>query len=679
MIIATAGHVDHGKTELIKALTGTDTDRLPEEKRRGLSIELGFAYQPLADGTVLGFVDVPGHEKFIRNMLAGVGGIELGLLVVAADDGVMPQTREHTAILDLLGIKECVVVITKVDRVSESRVAEVEWQVSELLAPSAMAGAAVYRVCAPRGDGIDALREVLRARAAARPARLARGHFRLAVDRCFSLHGIGVVVTGTVFSGAASVGERLVVSPSGKEVRVRSIHAQNQESSWAVAGQRCALNLVGREVRGAAIRRGDWVLDPSMHAPTRRLDAEVRVLAAETRALKHWTPVHVHAGASHVTGRVAVLGGGSIAPGDVGLAQLVLDDDAALTHGDRLVLRDQSATRTIGGGQVIDPRAPKRGRARPARLAWLEAMSAPQPRDALERVLAVSPAGIGVKRFQQARNLTDAELDAVLEAGAVQLVGRVEGGVLIGAKSLRTLGDAVLAVIDRWHAERPQALGPNPGELQAALPDRPPADLVDHVLGELTSIGEVTRSGLITHRPGHRVRLDDHDARRWPEIRAVLEPADGSPPSLRPAAEVLELEPAALLGLLQRATGAGFVVPVTKNRFITLPLVARFADQAERLAQDSPAGEFSAAEFRDAAAVGRNFAIELLEFFDRSGFTQRIGDRRRLRRTASQVFGEAAKQVPEEEDRTPVGRSDFKSGEGRSTSLVGSTPTLFRQ
>ena len=371
VIVATAGHVDHGKTALVRALTGVDTDRLPEEKKRGLTIDLGFAYHPLDDDHVLGFVDVPGHERFVRNMLAGVGSIDLALVVVAADDGVMPQTREHTAILDLLGVTECLAVVSKVDKVDADRAEDVGVEIDALLSTTGMRGADIHQVSALSGAGMEALAGALRERALGLAARAANGRFRLCVDRAFMLRGAGLVVTGTVHAGVARRGERLVVTPSGHEARIRGIHAQDRPAEHALAGQRCALNLSGRDIESGAVTRGDWIVGPALHAPTDRIDARLHVLPSEARALRHWTPVHAHLAASHSTARIAVLETGSIAPGDGGRVQIVADHPLHALAGDRIVIRDQSATRTMGGGTVIDPllAQARAGPAGPSRMA----------------------------------------------------------------------------------------------------------------------------------------------------------------------------------------------------------------------------------------------------------------------------------------------------------------------
>ncbi len=383
MIIATSGHIDHGKTVLVKALTGVDTDRLPEEKARGISIDLGYAYHKLDQDNVLGFIDVPGHEKFVRNMLAGVTGIDYALLVVAADDGPMPQTEEHLAILDLLGLSAGAVAITKIDRAEPDRVEEVIELTEMLLDGTSLEGAPVFPVSGISGDGVIELRTHLETVAAAFDSSQHDGNFRLAIDRRFTVPGAGLVVTGSVFSGKVAVGDQLVLSPSGHQARVRGIHAQNRDSETGQVGQRCALNITGPDLDKEQVHRGNWVLGETVHAPTKRFDARIRLLKSEPRALKHWTPVHLHIGAADIIARIALLDGKTVAPGTSATVQLVLDEPVGALHGDRLILRDQSARRTMAGGSVIDPFAPTRGRSKPARLAAVGAMEDSDPAQAL--------------------------------------------------------------------------------------------------------------------------------------------------------------------------------------------------------------------------------------------------------------------------------------------------------
>src|SRR5262245_41034678 len=296
MIVGTAGHIDHGKTSLVKALTGVDADRLPEEKARGITLDLGYAYTRLASGATLGFVDVPGHERLVHNMLAGATGIDYVVLVVAADDGPMPQTREHLQILELLGLRRGAVALTKIDIVGAERVEQARAEVQALLDGTGFAGSQVFALSSATGAGVAPLRERIEAEARQVSLRPEGGHFRLAIDRCFTLVGTGTVVTGTVFSGAVAIGDTLVLSPPGIKVRVRSLHTQNQPAQRGAAGQRCALNLVGEGFDKSKVERGQWVLAPPLHAPTARLDVQLTLLGSESEALMHWTPAHFHLG-----------------------------------------------------------------------------------------------------------------------------------------------------------------------------------------------------------------------------------------------------------------------------------------------------------------------------------------------------------------------------------------------
>ena len=639
MIVATAGHVDHGKTALVRALTGVDTDRLPEEKKRGLTIDLGFAYHPLDDDHVLGFVDVPGHERFVRNMLAGVGSIDLALVVVAADDGVMPQTREHTAILDLLGVTECIAAVSKVDKVDAARADEVSEEIDALLDTTGMRGAEIHRVSALAGTGVEALGAALRERALGLAARAADGRFRLCVDRAFMLRGAGLVVTGTVHAGVATTGERLVVTPSGYEARIRGIHAQDRPARSARAGQRCALNLSGRDIESGAIARGDWIVDRPLHAPTDRIDVRLHVLPGETRALRHWTPVHAHLAASHSTARVAVLGAGSIAPGESGRVQLVSDRPLHALAGDRIVIRDQSAMRTMGGGTVIDPFSPRRGRARPTRLSWLDTIETGDPEQAIARATRTAETGVDADWIRRAFGVTEAEMERMLDAADAVRVPDTGTDRWFSQDHWTELQSEVLGFLETFHRERPRLHGANANDVRLGLARRVSRAVVEHALASLLSRGAIARRGVTVRLPEHRVTLGANDERVWPRVARALDPAQGSPPSLRQAAEQLKIDEAALGALLKRAANAGLAVPVTRTRFVPLTAVRSLAAHAESLAGELPEGRFTAAEYKNHAGVGRNFAIELLEYFDRSGFTERLGDRRRVRRPAAEAFG----------------------------------------
>ena len=638
MIIATAGHVDHGKTELIRSLTGIDTDRLPEEKARGLSIDLGFAYQSLTDNTILGFVDVPGHEKFIRNMLAGVAGIDLGLLVVAADDGVMPQTREHLAILDLLGIDQCIAAITKIDRVQDHRVLEVRQQVGELLRNTGRKETAVYPLCAPDNQGVDALRNALAQQAQAVSKRSIDGHFRLAIDRVFTLKGVGLVVTGMVFSGTANIGDNLLLSADGTSIRVRGIRAQNEESDCASAGERCAINIVGRGIREGTLRRGSWLLHPHLHRPTRRIDVDLRVLDTESRSLKHWTPTHLHLGADHLSARVAILTAGNIDAGEHGLAQLVLKQDAFVVHGDRFVLRDQSAQRTIAGGQVIDPYAPKRGRSRPSRIATLQAMNQDNPMDGLAAQTRISEVGVSLSEFSVAHNLTARQTDAMVESLALKRTGHHPEARVFSESQWQNLLKRIETTVENFHQDQPKRPGASIRDIQLALRPFIDTTVLDEATLQLSRENRFADQGKRFHLPSHVIEVSARDRQLWAHAMDSLAPDSGSPLSLHQAAEATGVDVRTLENSLKQAVKIGEMICITKNRYIPTFYLTRLGSAAEVLAKTSAEGNFTVVGYCEHTGVGRNFAIDLLEHFDRLGFTRRTGNNRRIERAAVTVF-----------------------------------------
>ena len=644
MIVATAGHIDHGKTSLVKALTGVDTDRLPEEKARGISIDLGFAYLPLPSGELIGFVDVPGHERFIRNMLAGVCGIDFALLVVAADDGVMPQTLEHLHILDLLHVKRGAAVVTKIDRVDAERVEQVRAEVSTLLQTTQLNGAPVMPVSAVSGAGISALRALLVAQAARPSSRKAGGeHLRYAIDRTFSVAGSGTVVTGTVFNGAVKAGDKLVVSPSGIEVRVRGIQIQGKAAASACAGERCALNLTGADL--ATVHRGDWVVAADIHRPTQRLDARITVLANENHALEHWTPVHLHLATSDVTARVATRRGSSIAPGASAVVQLVLDQPIGALRGDRFILRDQSATRTLGGGFVLDPFAPATRRSTNARLSELAAFEHDTPEEALGALLATSERAIDLARLEATYNLTAARAGEVyVEAKLIQIGKDARLGIT--AARLTALSEAVVAHVREFHAKHPQAPGVDIEALRTATAPDLSMDAFASVLRRLADERKLEASGSTARLPGHNATANSADDKLWQIVRPALETAAFNAPPLRDLAVQLKLKEAILKDFLHRKAKGGEVMKVTADRFYPRSTLATLAAVAQATAQAQPNGQFTAGQYRDSTGVGRSLAIEILEFLDTLGITQRVGDTRKMRKDFVPILGAATAPPP---------------------------------
>lgn len=637
MVVATAGHVDHGKTALVRALTGIDTDRLPDEKRRGLTIDLGFAYAPLDDGTVIGFVDVPGHERFLHNMLAGVLSMDCVLLVVAADDGPMPQTREHLAILDLIGVPELTAVVTKIDRVAGERVAAVEQELRGLLARAGFGDSPIFAVSSRTAAGIGALRAHIEAKARAWRPRPPVGGFRMPIDRSFVLTGVGVVVTGTVAAGQVAVGDRLFLTPRRLAVRVRSIHAQNQPAEAAMAGDRCALALAGSQLDKSQVERGDWLVAASLHAPVQRFDASVRTVG-DGPGLRHGGTVHVHIGTADLVGRVTVLSGRDIPAGADGHVQLVLTRATAALFGDRLVIRDQAAQHTLAGGHVVDPFPPPRRRARGERLAIVTALDRRDPADAFAALLEVEGC-VDLQRYALARNLSAEALDALVESSAPVRIGRAGGMVAVSAGRRAILHEALLDALGRWHAAHPDTAGPRKAELlrDAGRPEA--ADVLEAALFDLVAAGRVTREQAVLRLPEHRPRLAAKDEAMWQRIAALLEAGGLRPPRLRELAEALALPPEEMEKQLVRFERFGRVLRVAENRFFLPPTVLELGGIAAALAAESEDGTFTAASFKDRSGIGRNLTIQVLEFLDRIGVTRRGGEARQVIRSAEDALG----------------------------------------
>jgi selenocysteine-specific elongation factor len=628
MIVGTAGHIDHGKTALIGALCGVDTDRLPEEKRRGISIELGYAFMAAPDGTAIGFVDVPGHEKLVHTMLAGATGIDAVMLVVAADDGVMPQTREHVAIAALLGLRRGVVALNKCDRADTGRIADVRAQVDALLRGTSLEGAPVHPTSAVTGEGVPALRDWLHRQAGAPPdAPAAHAAFRMPIDRVFTLRGLGTVVTGTVATGSVQPGDALALGVAGHPVRVRSVHAQGREAARAVAGQRCALNVVGLDA--GEIGRGDWAVDPAVRLATDRLDVALTVWAGEPRTLRSGTPVHLHVGAADVVARLVVLDGAGLAPGGHGRVQLVSQRPIGAWRGDRVVLRDASATRTIAGGVVLDPLAPARHRATPQRLRELAACAQAQPADRLAALAAACPDGVDLDAYRRSSGL--------LAPWAHPADGQVTLGPPAAPWVLTTghrdaLEQAVLAALAGCHEREPDAMGIDAQRLRRLARPRLAAAVLEAAIGRMTDDGRIARQGAFLRLPAHAAALSATEARWAALLLPRIEAGGFDPPWVRDHAGALGAPEATVRMTLGALGRRGDVHRVLKDLYYHARSIERLASIARGLA--AAHGEVRAAAFRDAAGIGRNRAVQILEYFDRVGLLRRAGPGHRIRADA---------------------------------------------
>jgi selenocysteine-specific elongation factor len=637
MIIGTAGHIDHGKTTLLRALTGIDPDRLSEEKRRGMTIDLGFAYCApgggAADEPVLAYVDVPGHERFVHNMLAGVKERISRCSRVCGIGPSSAATASRTKSMPVLGIERGVVALTKSDLVPPERLAAVADELRELLAASPLAGVAIMPVSAVTGEGLVALAEHLTAVARRLGPRAVTGEFRLAIDRSFVMAGVGLVVTGTVAAGRVSIGERVLLTPCGVSARVRGIQVHNRSVPGSEAGQRCALNLAGPRLDRERVRRGEWVAAPSLFAPTSRLDAWLRLLPGVPAAgFKPGVGVQLHLGTGRVGARLVPLGDGPQPIGEPFPVRLVLKRPIAAWCGDRFILRDGAANRTIGGGVVLDPAPPARGGARPERLAALAAFGRPEPAAALTELLAISDAGVDLDRFAQGAGLT---------AGETEAAGRAAGAVVLRPPdhrygfALSQLGFAALraeisAALAAHHEASSESPGPTPEELRRAVAERLPRPVFRALVETLADQGALQIAGAALRLPGHAPALTPAAAHLWGKIRRRLDASGFEPCWVRDLARELDLSEAAMRQLMKRLARLGEVVEVAPDRFYRHRAVRRMAEIVTEMCRAAADGTLSAAAFRDRLGTGRKLAIIVLEFFDRCGLTLRRGDLRTI-------------------------------------------------
>ncbi len=558
-------------------------------------------------------------------MLAGITGVDLALLVVAADDGIMPQTLEHLELLDLLEVTEGAVALTKIDRVDSVRLAEVAASITGLLAPTHLADAPIFPVSAPGNIGIAALREHLISRAAKVSRHRHGALFRLPIDRCFTVKGAGLVVTGTIASGAVAVGDRLSVVPPGKLIRVRGLHTHQSAVETLRAGERCAINVVAAELDRSQLGRGAWLVASELAVATRHLDA--RLTRAAGAALKDGARILFCHGAAGTHGHLLLLSGDANP-----YVQIVLDQPVHLLARDAFILRGGDGQRTLAGGTVLDPFPPLRGRRRPERTAALAALDQPDARSALAALLPVAPAGIDLDRFALAWNIRPDEIEAL--RGSVGLARF--GGRGYDAAQWRQDRNAVLREVTRFHVTQPDSYGPSVAQLLRADVVTGRRQFRRAILESLIHDKELVREGAHVRRPTHVIELSRSEKVLWRRIAPLLGP-HRRPMTLHDIAAKQKLDPKIVKRLLERAGRAGYVVQIGAGRFLHKSAFLDLAVMAETLAANSNGGWFDVAAFRDRSDLGRGISIELMEHFDRIGFTQRVGDQRRVLKPAAAV------------------------------------------
>ena len=632
IIIGTAGHIDHGKSAIVRALTGNDPDRLPEERRRGITIDLGFADLALGDARI-GFVDVPGHERFVKNMLAGAHGIDAVALVIAADEGVMPQTREHFDICRLLGVKRGLVVITKTDLIEEELLPLVIEEAKELVSGSFLESAPVVPVSAKTGAGLDLLREELRGLTLTIPERSLGLLPRLPVDRVFVMKGFGAVITGTLVSGSIAEGDELELWPRHNRVRARGVQVHGKSVGRANAGQRTAVNLGGIET--SAIERGMVLAPVSSLRETQILDVRLSVLASAPRALRSRARVRFHIHAAEILARVYVLEDGRlIAPGDSGFVQLRLERPVTAVSGEHFIVRSYSPSVTVAGGQVLDPLATKhRGKDLPEVKERLELLQHGSPSSQLATFIK-SSGELGQRSEDlQARTgwtndrIAGTVIDAVKTGDVVECAG-----VFLGATVFSRLKEVALREVATHHTREPLARGLARETLRERHFAHTPPEVFKSVLGELEKSGALIAEKEILRTPEHLLELSEDDTRLRDRLSAVYETAGLAPPALDSAMESAGIPAAQKVHgrkILQLLLDRNSLVRVQGDLFFHRRALDDLISRLKQFAREhQPEAAIDVATFKDLAGVSRKYAIPLLEFFDRERITRRAGDRR---------------------------------------------------
>jgi selenocysteine-specific elongation factor len=631
MIAGTAGHVDHGKTSLVRALTGIETDRLKEEKARGITIEPGFAHWARPGGKTISFVDMPGHERFLPAMLAGASAIDFLLLVVAADDGVMPQTVEHVAVARFLGIARGAVALTKIDLADAAARLRAGAGIAALLAGTAFAASPVFPLSAATGEGIAALAAHLDAALADDVPAIGQGLFRMSVDRAFSVPGAGTVVTGTARAGRIAVGDRVAVLPAGGGFRVRGLRVAGKAAPVAAAGERVAVNLADVGLDG--VSRGDTLADPASAPAVTRFDAVVEGLAPDWPPPRGATGLRLHAGTAETGLRLQVLGR---SPSGAAFVHAVADGPVALLAGERFILRHAASRRVIGGGVTLDLSPPSRGRTAPERVRTLAALArAAGPAGQLSAIVDHAPHAVPLARFAAERGLAAADAPALAaRAGALPL-GEGRDPILIGAGALVTARREALAALARFHEAEPEKPGLAVARLRLLVRPRLERDAFAAVVEDLRRRGDIAAAGAFLRLPGHAPALSPTHEALWRRVRPCID--GGSllhPPTLADLAATLRERPEAVRGLLKRLARRGDVIEIAPDRFFLAEAVARMAEPVRSFGKEP----FTAAMYRDRLGGGRKIAILALEFFDRHGFTIRNGDMRMLNPQRSRLF-----------------------------------------
>lgn len=631
-VIGTAGHVDHGKSTLVEALTGYHPDRLKEEREREMTIDLGFAWMMLPNGEEIGIIDVPGHRDFIENMLSGIGGIDAALFVIAADEGVMPQTREHLAILDLLQIQGGVVALTKIDMVEDTEWLDlIEEDIRQELVGTVLESAPIVRVSGRKRTGLAELVDEIAQCLADRPARVDYGRPRLPVDRVFTIPGFGTVVTGTLSDGILRIGEEIVVLPQAIRGRVRGLQTHKKKEDFAVPGSRTAVNISGVNVD--EIKRGDVIAHPKDYQPTGRLDARLHLLNDASSSIKHNTSVKLFIGSAEVVARLRLLGREELKPGEIGWVQLEVSYPVVAMRGDRFIIRRPSPGETLGGGDVLDPH-PKSRHKRFAQqtISRLEALEKGTPADIFLQallVLGVAPLKDIVSRSNLDESayrpviekLTEKGLLVVLESKAGEVTSPGMDTLVTSQSNWSRLSSAALEEIRQYHKQYPLRKGMPREELKSRLKITP--RILNGMMAKLTAEGLTEESGPLVHEPGFEIRFSSQQQHLIGNLLTLFEKNPYSPPSVKECQSSVGEE------VYQALLDGGKLIQVSADVVFSKEIYDRMLSDVKEVIQDS--GSITAAQLRDRYNTSRRYVLAFLEHLDARNITIREGDFRRLR------------------------------------------------
>jgi len=617
VLITLAGHVDHGKSAIVKALTGTDPDRLEEEQRRGLTIDLGFAYTDF-NGVRLGFVDVPGHHKFIHNMIAGVAKKQHALVVIAADDGIMPQTKEHVNILELLDLQRGTVALSKVDRVENNDLNKVKIQVQQFIKNTFLSKAKIVEVSIPEQRGLDQLVKTIVNVEQHAEVQTSKRSIRLAIDRAFSPKGEGTVVTGMLIDGYLSVGDVLVIPRSGKQVRVKKLVANGVEAHNAKVGDRCGLQLTGEKATN--IFRGDWLRDPECNFTSKQFTVQFRVLNDFPRTIQHWTPVHLYHGTFHSEGRILPLQH-SLTAGDLGLVDVQCHSSLSVAVGDRVILRDRDQSRTVGGGQIVSVIAPSTRRRLTTRLENLskltEYVSQENVKGAIESVCRENC--VKIRELGQSWNLNASDFTTHLDQQNVAILNER----LLSQDKLRNVQSQIYQFLKNFHQQQPTSIGASTNEIWRAMSND--IETVRFVLEHSVLNGRFSVNSGKYSLSTHTATAPNYNQSLYQQVLCYVDVVQ--PLTIGDIARELRIPTKSLELEMQRLVAAKLLIKVSPKRYYTPQRLKDIAIVVEELATHRP---FTVQEFRDASKMGRMAGIEVLEYFDQIRFTRRDEDVRRI-------------------------------------------------